>query len=371
VRRAAWAPLALLAALLCCSATALAQEGEGPSYAVQASVKTLPLADLPGVVRLDCPGRPRGSGSAPDEVAQVAPLGGRVMLVSERWGRLYRPGVAKPLWSGRVDGVWTLSPDGRKLAVATHGGVTLTDLEHPRRTRWFAAAGTPRPLFSRDSRRLLIIDEQLELITHRLDKHAPPSRARLFRGGAMLDYAYLFPDGRTLFFTLLRTAGNGSTYCRDLPTGRTGLVTAFSGVDWSARYRVSWNGQFVWSSARLPDSRLLETVALVTGLGVRGESDAPIVLSPLASFDSQRTVPAVASVGNATTYAYRDRLELFDLVERVVTRIEGWPVAAGGDSPTPIGFLEPQKQLAVLVGTSIYLLPVGMRAPSPPAGGMP
>ena len=179
----------------------------------------------------------------------------------------------------------------------------------------------------------------------------------------MLESLYLFPDNRTLFFNLQRERGNGSAYCRDLPSGRTALVGSYNAVDWTARYHVSWDGHYVWCGSVLPDGRACSVVSDVDRIGVRGEDETPIHMQALVTFIGGEGRPTVASVGNAVAYGIADRLELLDPQAATLTRIEGWPVHPGEGGPTPIGFLEPQQALVVQLGSSIYVIPVQI-APS-------
>lgn len=351
-----WLAVALL--VLAVLGVARADAPPAPEYRMPPRVTSVHLDEILGLRRLDVPGRPRLTGVLPEEVAQVAPSAGRVMVVAGGYGRLYRPGMPKPLWSGAVDGPWALSPDGKRLAVAGADSVRVVTFEKPRKTRWFSTNGPVRPLFSRDGKRLMLVDGLLELVTHDLVKNVPAARARLFKGGGMVESLYLFPDGRTLFFNLQREARNGSAYCRDLPTGRTSMVVSYNAVDWTARYRVSWDGRFMWSGSVLPDGRGTSVVSDIARIGVRGDDESPILMQALMTFMGNEGRPGVASVGNAAAYGIADRIELLDPVASTLTRIEGWPVHPGEGGPVPIGFLEPQGMLAVHLGPSIYLVPI-------------
>lgn len=365
--------LTLLLLLLSAVAGANAEGPEPPEYRVHPTVTTVTLDQIPTLRRLDVPGRPRLAGVMPDEIAQVAPAAGRILIASGGFGRLYRPGTPKPLWSGPVDGMWALSPDGRRLAVAGPSSVVVRDLEKPRRTRWLPTRGPARPLFSRDGRRLLLVDGQLRLETYDLGAWTAPSPSRLFRGKGMLESMYLFPDGRTLFFNLQRERGNGSAYCRDLRSGATSLVASYNAVDWSARYAVSWDGRYVWSGSVLPDGRGCAVVSDVSGFGVRGEDETPIRMQTLMTWFGTAWRPGVASVGQAVAYAIEDRVEILDPAASTVTRIVGWPVQPGEDGPGVLGFLEPQQMLAVQLGPSIFLVPVRFAPASstPPSPSTP
>jgi hypothetical protein len=353
----------VLLLFLLLAAPLAAQEYRVPPQAV-----TVRFEDVPGVVRLDVPGRPRVAGILPEEMVAVAPRAGRVFIVHGGGGRLYRPlGRPRPLiWSGRVAGAWALSSDGNRLALEGDGGVVdvykLVGHDRTRLLRRIHPPGPVRLLFSRDSRRLMLIDGQLMLESHDLEKRAAPRRLRLVPKGeeGMLESIEMLPDNHTLVYNVQRENGEGGLYCCDVQSDRIALAAAYHGEDWTSSYRFSWDGRFVWTGTRMSGGGS-EVVSDVDHVGLRGADEAPLVMRALMTWPGPPGRPGIATVGSAVAYSIGDRVEVYDPSARRLIRIVGWPTRQYEADPAVVGFLEPQRMLAVQMGASVFLLPVAYR----------
>lgn len=353
--------------LLLLMAVARGDETPQPEYRTAPHVSSVSLDSIPGVVRLDVPGRPSVAGLLPDEMVQVAPGGGRILITSGGGGRLHRPlwkrsaGRSGQLWSGSVEGPCALSPDGTRMALVGGHAVDVVKFLDARRVRLLRRIPTPGPvraLFSRDGRRLLLVDGDLRLEIWDLEKRVPPERMKLAIDPGMLEYLYLFPDNRTLLLNVKRESNAGRLYCVDLRTRRSALASAYNALDWTSLYRVSWDGRWVWTGHDLHGPGGSVVISDVEHFGLRREGESSLTMRAAMTWSSGRWRPGIASVGSAVAYAIDDRIEVLDLAANTVLRIEGWPVRHHEEPPAPVGFLEPQRLLAVQLGPSVYLLPV-------------